>query len=190
MGLLTTPRPPEGPPDPFWTSGTPLTDPSWNFGSASEPLSDLREGIPTLPRPLGGSFNITHLSKIASRLLPALWEDLSTLLKGILILREDLPIPHGPLGVPTDSFRASGWASRPLADLRVELPTTPGPSESLPTPPGPPGEPSDLIRTCETTSRALLDLRDSLPNLLDCLLTPPELSGGTPDTTQPSVMAS
>ena len=174
MGLSTLLGPLGGPPDPSKTSG-------WTF----QPLPYLRVGFPTPPRLLGGPSDLTRMFWWDSRPLRTYgWA-----YRLLLDIRVGLPSPPRPSGGhtepshgPPDLYRTTGcvsqpsrttvwvshiswtlgWASRPLPDLWV----------GIPTPPIPLGGPSDPSWTSVWDFRPIPDLRLGLPDLLVGFPTP------------------
>ena len=112
VGLLTPHEPSGLPPDPSWTSELaprPLPD-LWVS------LPDLRVGHPIFTGPLGGLPNPSRTSEWTTILLG--WP----------------PDPFRTFGWSSRPLETSAWVFRPIPDLRVGLPTPPGPLGVTPEP--------------------------------------------------------
>ena len=92
-----------------------------------EACLDIREGLGGPPGDLGGVGRNTPRSGMG-------WESHPHVREAYPISPRPLGRPPGRPGGPPDPSQTSGWASRPLRDVRVGLPTPLGPLGMTPDP--------------------------------------------------------
>ena len=146
-------------------------------------LPALQVGLPTPPRPLGGTPSPPvgppvpfRTSGWAGQPVPDLQEglpDLWVVLPTAYRHRVGLPTCPGLPDRPPDSSQPCRRTFQPLLVIQ----------EGFLTPPGPPGGPPNILRASGWASRPLPALRIGLQ-------TPPVPPGGTPDTSRPSTKTS